>query len=680
MPAADPPTKTAWHRWPSLSIAHACLCIAFPLEALPNIRSLLMTATWPKGAVILAELGLLFGILALLLMAVSAVLSLALSAIPSKAAQRIGLMLPRLISRIVIGLALVQALKMWLYDLGFKKWLHEWLGKDSVNSLLGHANPAAVAAVLVLTILMVAEWRRSKKDGADANACAAALPRGMQIQLGVMTIALVACWAILRPLHPPEDNRPPRQESAPSAARSGHPDVVLITIDTFSARHASLYGYPRDTTPSLVQLAQGADTFTHFFSNSNFTTVSVASILSGQRPWRHRTFQLLANQPEASAQRSMLAAFHAAGYRTLAVSSNPWASPEHQTQRPYVDVSQAVPSWEGACHWDLNTWLENWIAPQTREIVNADSFWKLAKTRLIAQGIRSGQCPVSGHPAPGAGFEIARKLLDETPASQASFLWVHLSPPHDPYAAPPPFVGLFDPRPTARTMADSSPVYHYLTAADAARQKDRLEGRYDEAIRFIDHHVGEFLQWLKDSGRFDNSIIVITADHGESFNHDYGGHGGPELLDEIIRIPLVIKKPQQRNASVIDTNGEQADLLPTLATLAGISRPASQRQEDEGQDLYQRQPDAPVFTMNFEQQRADGPWTTGDVAMILGDWKYVAAIGAASPATPQLQRERLFRIDEDPNDLNDLAASAPAQLATMRAATQDQLKRHNAHP
>ena len=245
---------------------------------------------------------------------------------------------------------------------------------------------------------------------------------------------------------------------------------------------------------------------------------------------------------------------------------------------------------------------------------------------------------------------------------------------------PPPFVGLFDPRPTARTMADSSPVYHYLTAADAARQKDLLEGRYDEAIRFIDHHVGEFLQWLKDSGRFDNSIIVITADHGESFNHDYGGHGGPELLDEIIRIPLVIKKPQQRNASVIDTNAEQADLLPTLATLAGISRPASQRQEDEGQDLYQRQPDAPVFTMNFEQQRADGPWTTGDVAMIRGDWKYVAAIVAASPAMPQLQRERLFRIDEDPNDLNDLAASAPAQLAAMRAATQAQLQRHNARP
>ena len=73
-----------------------------------------------------------------------------------------------------------------------------------------------------------------------------------------------------------------------------------------------------------------------------------------------------------------------------------------------------------------------------------------------------------------------------------------------------------------------------------------LRARYDENIAYADHVVGDFLEWLDQTGRLDRSIVIVSADHGESFEHGWLLHTGPYLYNGLIRIPLLIHLPGQK--------------------------------------------------------------------------------------------------------------------------------------
>lgn len=206
-----------------------------------------------------------------------------------------------------------------------------------------------------------------------------------------------------------------------------------------------------------------------------------------------------------------------------------------------------------------------------------------------------------------------------------------------------------------------------------------LEARYDEAVRYVDHYAGQFItQALHRLG--DNTVIVVMADHGESFGNGYGGHGGPGLYDSIIHVPLIIKLPYQTRPMRIETRAEQIDIAPTLAALAQITPPSSW----EGRSLLplwdtaaeQIAATPPIFAMNFEENRRDAPLTTGSVAVLDGRWKLLHYMGRLHYEHIPRLHDELYDIVADPGELTDLAAQEPQQVQLLSTLAAQELARH----
>lgn len=126
------------------------------------------------------------------------------------------------------------------------------------------------------------------------------------------------------------------------------------------------------------------------------------------------------------------------------------------------------------------------------------------------------------------------------------FLWVHCYDPHGPYDPPEPF----------KTQYASEP--------------------YDAEIAYTDSAIGKLLRELRARGLYDNSIIVVTADHGEAFGEHGERHHGVFLYDETIHVPLLIKLPRQSSAGLqVESRARLVDIAPTILRVAGVPVPSA---------------------------------------------------------------------------------------------------------
>jgi arylsulfatase A-like enzyme len=194
-----------------------------------------------------------------------------------------------------------------------------------------------------------------------------------------------------------------------------------------------------------------------------------------------------------------------------------------------------------------------------------------------------------------------------------------------------------------------------------------LVGRYDEAVLMADDVVGRFFDLLKSLGRFDRSLIVVTADHGESFNPAYGGHGGPLLTEELIRVPCMIKPPFYHGSKRESILFEQSDIAPTILSYANLPIPPGM----EGQAYPAKLQDSPVFSMNHDLARDDH---TLSVAVREGDWKYVIHMGRWKHPWPQRE---LYNLAQDPTETKNLVDSQPQRAESMRQQILRELARHD---
>jgi len=454
------------------------------------------------------------------------------------------------------------------------------------------------------------------------------------------------------------------------AADPPRPHIVLLTIDALSAEHMSLYGAARPTTPMLSAFAARATTFDRAYANGNFTTPGIASILTGTRPWTHRALQL-PSWPEAATRRESLPALlQRDGYQTGYVSTNPAAGAAKNGLGRYFDFA----SRDRIRDLDLCTDSLSAIFKYTCAVAAMPLFAQLV---TFADDIHGR--PGNNHYDPRLATRPALAWLRTVDKSKPVFLWVHLFPPHAPYAAPASWLGLFDPSDDARTLADTAPHWGYTMGDVSPALAQTLDDRYDESVRYVDHYAGAFLERaLQLLG--PDTVVVVTADHGESFRHGYGAHTGPGLYDEIIHIPLIIKLPGQTRGTRCDALSEQVDIAPTLARLAGITPPPLW----EGHSLLgacgsaaSASPiNAPVFSMNFEQNPRYAALSTGSIAVIDGRWKLVHYIG--HPHYPQMPplHDTLYDLASDPRETVNQAATHPAEVARLRRLIDAALARH----
>ncbi len=160
-------------------------------------------------------------------------------------------------------------------------------------------------------------------------------------------------------------------------------------------------------------------------------------------------------------------------------------------------------------------------------------------------------------------------------SNQPTFAVVHLLPPHTPYDPPPPYAGSLsawyagDFPADARSLNLASTPLGRKPTGDDVRY---VRARYDENVRFADHLVGELVQTIRDAGRYNDALIIVTSDHGEAF-FEHGRFLHTRLLyDEYLRVPFVMKWPSQVSdfAPSVYSVVSLADLAPTLADGLGF--------------------------------------------------------------------------------------------------------------
>ncbi|MGA9903642.1 MAG: sulfatase-like hydrolase/transferase [Terriglobales bacterium] len=215
------------------------------------------------------------------------------------------------------------------------------------------------------------------------------------------------------------------------------------------------------------------------------------------------------------------------------------------------------------------------------------------------------------------------------------FIWVHLFDPHDPYDPPEPY----------KTRYAKTP--------------------YDGEIAYVDSVMGKFFRQLKASGLYDDTVVALTADHGESL----GAHGedthGIFVYDETIHVPLVIKLAHGAAAGKrIEDRVELADIVPTVLGSAGIPVPA----KVQGQSLLGfLEPDTPAGDAAAKVWQDRGAYSQADYGHIAFAWSAEQSLRAGKYLFIQAPRRELYDDGTDPKAAHNLASSSSAVADTLAA-------------
>jgi arylsulfatase A-like enzyme len=298
---------------------------------------------------------------------------------------------------------------------------------------------------------------------------------------------------------------------APSTERAPRrPDVLLITIDTLRADHVGCYGYVRETTPNIDELAARSIRYANAFSTSSWTLPAHASILTGLYPVEHGVqLPRTALPPSAPTLQELLGA---QGYDTFAATSHVYLGDRWGFDR-------------GWRTFDGSLGPDSAHRPVARDVVGRGLRW------------------------------LERRDESDRPF----FIWLHIFDPHWDYSPPPPFDTMYDPDYDGGMTGRYDSLKPFIKALARGPQPElperdlrHLLALYDGEIRYVDHELGVLLDALRERGLFDSTLIVLASDHGEEFM-EHGSLEGHQwtLHDEVVRVPLLIKQPGGRDAGMV---------------------------------------------------------------------------------------------------------------------------------
>ena len=321
----------------------------------------------------------------------------------------------------------------------------------------------------------------------------------------------------------------------------------------------STYGYEYDTTPRLDAFAASASVFEPGIANATWSLPSHASLLTGLLPHQHGAHAVLratsplpsgGQESDASAQGRAMGSFSFAqrplgaehetlaellashGYSTAAIVAN------------FGWVSEFFGLLQGFDYVDNRPMnLFNW------EPVAAPYLRRLGWERLNNHYILLNKSAFFA----GSIVEHVREWEGQRPPAPF-FLLLNFMDAHAPFRA--------------SLMTDGFPGR--LPDLDATGDAQSYSmARYDRSIAYLDRQVGELFEFLRSRGLFDDSLIIVTSDHGENFDENRPAAHGADLLQATVAVPLIIKLPNQREGSRPGRVGQLIDVVPTVREVLG---------------------------------------------------------------------------------------------------------------
>lgn len=466
-----------------------------------------------------------------------------------------------------------------------------------------------------------------------------------------------------------------------SLLRNGEqPNVLVIVLDTLSAPHMSVYGYPRPTTPALEKFAERSIVYHSHYAAGNFTTPATASMLMGSVPWTHRAINLFGLARRDLVGRNL---FHQLGdsYHKIAFTQNMLA--ELLLRQFHADIDQHLPftfssrdqTTLGISQHLPNDSVASFYAFDDFLATRRENDGPLAGSPLLGllDILRKERETVESDAYPlGTPFnnyytytntETFQNILQVTEKARQGdkpyFGYFHLWTPHEPYRPRAEYLGKYKKdgfEPIAKPE-------HALTETNRAEKNLlRLRQTYDEYITDVDADLGLFLEVLERSGALDDTYVIITSDHGQLFERGEHGHNTALLYEDVLRIPLIVSVPGQTQRVDVHAPTSNIDFLPSLVALTGRQPdPATQGTLLPGLGGIEDW-DRSLFSMVAKDNSAFAPIQQASLCMIQGTRKLIHYAGYGEYDG----KSELYDLAEDPNEMKDHAAGDQATTARMR--------------
>jgi arylsulfatase A-like enzyme len=538
----------------------------------------------------------------------------------------------------LLFLALLGPLAAWLL-LGLRS-----VAADPVRAVVGSPWPAALLtlvplglsegiAIRVRNLLILA----SVVAVAGIVAMLAHRARGQARPVGMRALkphavatgsVLLGCFAVLSLLsmEPVSAQRPGRP--------SVRPNIVLMTLDTTRADRLSLYGYPHRTTPRLEAFASRATLYRHAYANGDMTLSSHGSLFTGLYPTLHGAHLDHDQRSAVAASVPTLGELlKNARYRTYAsVANNTFLDPAYGFERGFDD-------------WDVVRPLAV-VSPDRGTYLLRKGLYKITLPWLWTEALRLF--------VPAGEIASRGETLITDAEAEPFFLFLNFMETHRPWMSSGSFRARF---PDYEQTFDELEVRSFARDVVAGRrevsedEKERMGAAYDGSIAYLDDAVGRLLERFAREPWFDNSLVIVTADHGEFLGERNMLDHGNGVDAMLTSIPLIVKYPGQTAGHVVESPVSQVDVFATIAAAARLKVPGPRA----GVDLAAGDPgqERSIIIESFAPSNfAVNPKVLDRMerALVKGRWKLIASTAG---------RRALYDMVSDPLESTDVSSTHP---------------------
>lgn len=415
-------------------------------------------------------------------------------------------------------------------------------------------------------------------------------------------------------------------------------NVLLIVIDTLSAKHLSCYGYKGNKTPTFDRLAEEGYFAENVRADITSTGPSISSLLSGRSPLQSHILSF-EPVPGGSVSMNLLTQFERQGYKTESIVEAEYAS--------IFSLGFPTPT-EGEFKVDHDNLSNrtNWFLASLCKKLGFDLKFRVPSFRGMPPG-----------PALSV-FHIVLKHLDELAkdASRPYLLFAHYMLPRR-----------FAYGDHAAEIAKLRYCDYY--APEKQPLVDEARTAYDRAVSELDNALNEFFQALEERGILKNTLVIITADHGDSYSRGFWGHG-TDLSEPTIRVPLIILTPSKTRER-ISQPVQTCDIAPTILQLTGLKKP-EWMDCISALDKDKRREKGVTFNLRTDRsirEKVPFPGLTAgrSIALYEKGFKFVEH--------PEEKGDELYDLEHDPEETTTATDKNPAKAESMKRALQNVLQK-----
>jgi arylsulfatase A-like enzyme len=445
---------------------------------------------------------------------------------------------------ILLAVGLFGAIFPWFFDI-------------SLNQFVSLIIAQVIGFIVAVTIFIVALllFRRYEIDSFFSSFSA-------KPALGVLAVIILFSGSFLA------GGRKEGEPQLKSEPQPKGPNVILIVMDTVRADRMSLYGYTRKTTPFLEELAANSAVFENAFSPGSWTPPAHGSLFTGLYPSQHKIHG--EHHWLYGEFRTLAEILSDSGYRTVSFSNNHYVSSMTNMTQGFQET------------WHKGEWTDTLSLPRRSLGGAVVSFlsWLMDRINVrVRAKIIKNPAQMWDYPTAKTTNEAFMTWFEENrDTTNPFFIYFNYMEAHDPYNPEEEYARLFltpkELEKSYRLQIRYPPGEWNWDLSKSNYTKDDLRIMnllYDACIRMIDEELKSFIDKLSRAGVLDNTLLIITSDHGEYLGtHNRTGHGAG-LHDQLLHIPLVVRYPKLFPPGTrTDKPVNLIDVFETILSVAGI--------------------------------------------------------------------------------------------------------------